>query len=128
MKRIALILLLHVYALAAFGVGIRQFYCCGILKSTNLSFAQESTKKCKGEKEQDGCCKIEHKIFKVKDTHFAADGINDLAKQFISYHLLLPSLEVALYSKDLKGNANSSHAPPLYPITPIYILNCVYRI
>jgi hypothetical protein len=126
-KKLVVILFLTIYALSSFGFGVRQFYCCGKLKSTNISFIQETRKRCSNGDEINGCCKTTYKTFKVKDSHFAADGINHLTKHFTDLHLIVPAFEVKALANEPKSIANSSHAPPFYKV-PIYIFNCVYRI
>jgi hypothetical protein len=129
MQKIAVILLICVYALSSFGVGIKQFYCCGKLKSTSISLVENSKEKCaKGDKKS-GCCKTEFKSLKVKDTHIAADAINNPAKHFTDFHVFIPSFEVAALANEPMGIANASHAPPpSHHGVAVYILNCTYRI
>ena len=81
MKRISLIFLLLIYTLSSFGIGVRQFYCCGKLKSTKVTFIQTENKKCSKDDGTTDCCKTKFKSIKVKDSHFAADGINIAGKQ-----------------------------------------------
>ncbi len=128
MKQIALILLIHVYFLSIFGLGVKQFYCCGNLESTSFSFLQDDNKKCGKEDKQTDCCKTKYQIFKVKDTHLAADGINSLAKPIAHQHIVSPSFELTIWASEPKCINNKIHAPPVYPNTSIYILHCVYRI
>ena len=82
MKKIALLLLINIYALSAFGIGIKQFYCCGKLQSTSISFVQNPTEKCDNGGEKSGCCKTKFQSLKVKDSHIAADAINNPVKHF----------------------------------------------
>lgn len=128
MKKIALILLICVYGLSSFGVGIRQFYCCGKLKSTTISLLQDGKGKCVKGDENSGCCKTKFKSLKVKDTHIAADDISNPVKHFTDLHLFTPSFEVMTLANDLIDIANPSHAPPAHHGIPVYILNCNFRI
>lgn len=128
MKQIALILLICIYALSSFGVGIKQFYCCGKLKSTSVSLVEDSKEKCaKGDKKS-GCCKTKFNSLKVKDTHIAADDISNPVKHFTDIHLFIPSFEVVALVNELMDIANPSHAPPAHHGIPVYILNCNFRI
>jgi len=128
MKKIALILLICIYALSSFGVGIKQFYCCGKLKSTSISFAEDSKIKCaKGDKKSE-CCKTKFNSLKVKDTHIAADDISNPVKHFTDVHLFTLSFEVVALANGPMGIANTSHAPPAHYGIPVYILNCNFRI
>src|SRR5215472_7232286 len=72
MKKIAASLVLLVYAASCLGFGIRQFYCCGELRSVSIEFFKPV--KEGGSTEYQGCCQTRHFNFKVKDTHLSADG------------------------------------------------------
>ena len=128
MKKISLILMICIYSLSTLGLGVRQFYCCGKLKSTDITFVQESKGKCGMGTEKDGCCKFKFKSLKVKDSHVAADGIATPVKHFTDLHLYTPSFEIITLANQPMNVTNTSHAPPLCCGLPIYILNCVYRI
>ena len=128
MKKIALILLICLYTLSSFGIGIRQFYCCGKLKSTTISFEQEVKGKCGKGDENGGCCQTKFKSLKVKDSHIAADAINTPVKHFTDQHLFVPSLEVMVLANEPMDIANTSHAPPVHHGISVYILNCNFRI
>lgn len=129
MKKVALILLICVYALSSFGVGIKQFYCCGKLKSTTISLVEDSKEKCGKGDENSGCCKTKFKSLKVKDTHIVADDISNPAKHFTDLHLFIPSFEIIALANEPMDIANASHAPPpSHHGVPVYILNCTYRI
>lgn len=128
MKKIALIILLGIYSLSTFGVGIRQFYCCGKLKSTDISFVQDGKEKCGKANEKTGCCKTTFKSLKVKDTHIGAEAIGSSDKYFSAVHLIPPIFGVRAIAFEPVTAANPSHAPPFNQSTPIYIFNCVYRI
>lgn len=127
MKKIALLLLISIYALSTFGIGIKQFYCCGKLQSTSISFVQNPTEKCGTGDEKSGCCKTNFQSLKVKDSHIAADAINNQVKHFseaINFTASFESHKLLLQQTVVN---NRSHAPPLHG-TPLYILHCLYRI
>lgn len=129
MKKIALILLICIYTLSSFGIGVRQFYCCGKLKSTDIIYVQqESKEKCGKGIAMGGCCQTKFKSLKVKDSHVAADAINTPVKHFTDLFLYTPSFEVAALTNQPMGVTNTSHAPPLHHGVAIYILHCTYRI
>ncbi len=128
MKKFAVILLFCAYALASFGVVIKQFYCCGKLRSTNISFVQSKPTGCKKGNEKNGCCKNEYQIFKVKDHHFASNALQQPEKFFSEICIpaktdnnenIVPLTEIITYS---------THAPPLLSDRPLYLMNCIYRI
>jgi hypothetical protein len=129
MKKIALILLICIYSLSVFGIGIKQFYCCGKLKSADIVFAEQEVKeKCGKGDEKSGCCKTEYKSLKVKDSHIAAGDISTPVKHFTDLHLFAPSFEVRALANQPLVVANTSHAPPLHHGIPVYLFYCVYRI
>ena len=129
MKKVSAILLFTIYSLTTLGIGIKQFYCCGKLKSTSLTLVQESKEKCKNSDGMKGCCKTQFKSLKVKDSHMAADGNTILVKHFTDLQVTTPSFEINVPSYGPLVIANASNAPPpkLHGV-PVYILNCTYRI
>jgi len=128
MKKVSLILLTIIYALSSFGIGVRQFYCCGKLKSTTVTLIQTENKKCSNDDGTSGCCKTKLKSFKVKDSHVAADGINAPGKHIADICLVAPSFEILALVKQSGDIANAAHAPPSQHGIPLYILDCTYRI
>ncbi|MGG9963721.1 hypothetical protein [Ferruginibacter sp. SUN106] len=129
MKKITAIFLITIYSLTTLGIGIRQFYCCGKLKSTNITLVQEAKEKCSNSDGMKGCCKTQFKSLKVKDSHFAADGITAFVKHFSDLHVATPLLEVKAPANEPVVVANASNAPPpKLNGVPVYILNCTYRI
>ncbi len=128
MKKAALILLVTIYALSSFGIGIKQFYCCGELEATNLTFIQQDVKKC-GKQDEEGCCQTKYQFYKVSDQHAAAVDIISPTKQFTLLHVFTPIYtSLALVNQQLNDSANSSNAPPLHSGVPLFIFNCIYRV
>lgn len=128
MKKFSLILLVCIYSLSVLGIGIKQFYCCGKLKSTAISFVQAAKEKCDKDNSMEGCCKTTFKNLKVKDTHIAAEGIIKPVKPFTDLHLFASYLIVTRMANEPLAVANVSNAPPLYHGVPVYVLHCVYLI
>lgn len=128
MKKISLIALLVIYSLASFGIGIKQFYCCGVLKSTTVHFIGEKEQQCAKEDKEDGCCKTKYQVFQVKDNHISAGDINTSLKYATDLHLDAPVFELVFIDPQLSRKGYTSHAPPLHHGIPLYILHCVYRI
>lgn len=128
MKKIALILLICMYTFSSFGIGISQFYCCGKLKTTSLSFVHFKTPKCTNQNGMEGCCKTTFKSFQVKDNHVAAAYFSNPVKTFTNVNLSYSTFHIsALYSARMH-NVFSGNAPPLYYNLPIYKLYCIYLI
>ena len=126
MKKIALIFLLSIYAISSLGVGIRQFYCCGTLQSTEFDFVQKKKDNCPDTNIKEGCCKTTVQYFKVKDSHVAS-VVNLPLKHLTEMHLRAPSSESATLVRHTKTRI-FIHTPPEKYITPLFILNGVYRI
>ena len=129
MKKIASILLILVYSLATFGVGLKEFYCCGKLKSVGVAFADfGKDKSCKGDNGDEGCCKTRYHYHKVKDNHLATDCTATQAKLTIDLHLHAISVQPIVLGLGQIAVINGIHAPPFDRQVPIYISNCVFRI
>ncbi len=128
MKKAALILLISIYSLCTLGIGIKQFYCCGKLKSTSISFVQYDNEKCSKGNEKKGCCQTKFQSLTIKDSHFAADAVITPVKSFTELHLLTPLFNPASFTNNPAIVANTSHPPPLHQSVPVYILHCVYRL
>lgn len=129
MKKVSAILLFTIYSLTTLGIGIRQFYCCGKLKSTSITLVQDAKEKCTNSNAMKGCCKTQFKSVKAKDSHVAADAITVLVKHFTDWHTTTPSYEINVSVYEPLVVANTSNAPPpkLHGVAT-YILNCTYRI
>lgn len=129
MKKVTLILLISIYSLSTLGIGVQQFFCCGKLKSTTISFTQQVKEKCGNNNTMSGgCCETKFTSLKVKDSHVPADAINTDVKHFTHQYLFAPSYEVMALANEPMNVDNPSHAPPLHHGIPIYILHCTYRI
>ena len=123
MKKTFLILLICAYSIATMGVGFKEFYCCGKLKSTLISLTNKKQPACT----KDGCCKTKHQFLKLSDNHLASADIYLPVK-----HVAVLSFYTPVLTPVFTGRAvhiNGSHAPPLYDDDlPLYLSNCVFRI
>ena len=128
MKKITAIFLLTIYSLTTLGIGIRQFYCCGKLKSTNLTLSQQSKEKCNNADGMKGCCKTKFKTVKAKDNHITSISTTYLFKHFTDLAIPISEFEVKVAINEPVVIANTSHAPPLLRGIPIYILNCTLNL
>lgn len=126
MKKITLILLICMYAISTVGVGISQFYCCGKLKTTSLSFNHADNIKCG--KGMQGCCKTTFKSLQVKDSHVAASVISNPVKPFLDLFFNFASLSVSKVYVSDKKVAFADTAPPFYFNVPLYTWHCAYLI
>ncbi len=128
MKKFALILLICIYSLSTVGFSLKEFYCCGKLKSVTVALAQDTKQKCSKGDEKSGCCNNKYQSFKVKDKHFAVSDLKIPAKHFTDLTLFTPVFQQISFASQQSATANKSHAPPLHTSVPIYIYNCVFRI
>lgn len=128
MKKVALIFLISIYTLSSFGLSIKQFYCCGKLKSTGITFVQQDRiEKC-GKSGMGDCCKTKFQNFKVKDTHIASDAASLPEKHFTETILFYPEFETVVSFQQKATLNNQGHAPPLQHGAPLYIYYCTYLI
>ncbi|PWT99897.1 MAG: hypothetical protein C5B52_09855 [Bacteroidetes bacterium] len=123
MKKIGIISLLCIYSLSVIGISFKEFYCCGKLKSFSVSISHRSDAK----KTDRGCCQTIFKSFKIKDDHVGSNEVKPPAKDFA---YVLPNLTFFQVILPNRASAIVLHIadPPNLRITPIYIVNCVYRI
>ena len=128
MKKVALILLIITYSMSSFGVSLKEFYCCGKLKSVSVSLVNTEKAKCNKGGLEDGCCKLEFKTLKVKDNHFASIHPEALIKYSVELLSNGTTYEPLVFTSQKVDLINGSHAPPLHKGIPIYISNCVFRI
>lgn len=129
MKRFLAFILLLVYFTSATGAVISTHYCGGKISSVTVKNTnKEKCKICKAKEEKKkGCCKTEHKILKVDDTHKSVD----LSYKFtVSDYINTPSYyfqnEVSTVN-DIKVLRAANTSPPLRKV-PVYLYNCVFRI
>ena len=127
MKKASIILLISIYTLSTFGISLKEFYCCGKLKSVTITLQEYKNQKCGKDDDKSGCCKIKFKFYKVRDNHFATDILNSSVKHFSYLSSFTPYIPISPFVKQAEI-ANSNHAPPLYNGVLAYISNCVFLI
>ena len=124
MKKIFLILLICAYTLSTMGVGLKEFYCCGKLKSKFITLTGNNKADCTTE----GCCKTKHQFLKLTDNHLASADIYLPAKHFAAVAFYTPAYHILSFAQQAVHTHNS-HAPPLYDDDlPLYLSNSVFRI
>ncbi len=128
MKKFALILIICIYSLSTVGFNLKEFYCCGKLKSVTVALAQDTKQKCSKGDNKDDCCKTKYQYFKVKDNHLASAHVATPLNSFSDLHTITPSYQSISFATQEIDVINGSHAPPLYTGVPIYLSNCVFRI
>jgi hypothetical protein len=111
------------------GFSLKEFYCCGKLKSISVAFANDGKASCKnGDSQSDNCCKNKFQYFKVKDNHVTAAHISVPGIYSISSDNYFASFEHIDFTSQTAAIAYNSHAPPLYVGVPVYISHCVFLI
>ncbi|MEO8110480.1 MAG: hypothetical protein ABI594_10625 [Ginsengibacter sp.] len=128
MKKLAAISIILIYALATMGFSLKEFYCCGKLKTISITLANEEKSGSKDDSKSDHCCKNKYQYFKVKDNHVNAAHISFTAKHFTSPLPDYFSTEVITFPSQIISFDYRSNAPPLHGHVPIYISNCVFLI
>lgn len=128
MKKVALILLICIYSFATMGFSLKQFYCCGKLKSITVSLTQDTKQECGKGNEKSGCCDNKYQFFKVKDNHISAGQASCPVKYFIDLDIYNPSFNEITFASQKTTIAYRSNAPPLHTGIPLYIYDCVFRI
>ncbi|MDB5250270.1 MAG: hypothetical protein JWQ40_4664 [Segetibacter sp.] len=128
MKRIALILLICIYSASTFGVSLKEFYCCGKLKSVSLTLTRNGKDKCGIGDNNDDCCKTKYQLFKVKDKHLVSADVTTPVKHFVALNLFFTSRKPISFVPGVIIVTNGSNAPPRYSGVPVYISNCVFRV
>jgi hypothetical protein len=121
-KKVAAIFLVFIYTLSFAGVAVNKFYCCGELVSTTLS--SEST----SFQTKDGCCKTTASVFKVKDQHIHASLFSLTNAPAIAFISSFFQTDFSLIYSLTEFVPFNSHAPPYQKSSPIFILNCTFRV
>ena len=99
MKNTALLLLISIYSLSTFGVNLKEFYCCGKLKSVTLTLHEFENRKCNKANDKSGCCKTKFQFYIVNDKHFAADILSTPVKHFTYLGSFAPDLQIIFPAK-----------------------------
>jgi hypothetical protein len=128
MKKAFLIFLVLIYSMSAFGVSLKEFYCCGKLESISVTFAGAKKDKCSKDDNTDLCCKTKFHVLKVKDTHVAPADLSLPFKYCTEQLPLATSYDELHFNFSEVKITNGSHAPPVKKAVPIYIYNCVFRV
>lgn len=127
MKKIVTILLLFIFAGSTMGIGITQFYCCGHLKSTSISFSK-SDKSNSAKNHVFSCCKTTIKNLTLQGSYLGSDYIFGSVKSCAAAVLCTSCHNEKQPLNIMPHLLRQSLSPPLNQGIPIYIFDCVYRI
>jgi hypothetical protein len=128
-KKIVVILLMFTYGSATIGATVHLHYCMNKLVGWSLWYNEkEECIGCGMKEDKTGCCKDEHKYFKIKVDHQKA-----AVAAFIT-NIFTPAV-VASYTDSnfqpfLKATEDYSpcHAPPDIGLTKLHVLHGVFLI
>jgi hypothetical protein len=127
-RKTIVISLLIIYAISTSGISIRQFYCCGILKSVSVVIDNFPKQGCDKGDGKSGCCKNNYQYFKLKDTHFASHELTAPVVFSSDLHIPTGNFLFEAIASQAEIIVHSSNSPPRTSTVPIYISNSVFRI
>lgn len=129
-KKTVVILVLLIYASATVGATAHLHYCMDEFVGWSLFHSEEDKcGKCgMEEKDKEGCCKDEHKHFKLKADHHKTD-IARFINLVTTPGLSEPVIDVSFHSI-LNSNESypTCHAPPDIGNEKLHVLHCVFLI
>lgn len=127
MKRFAAAILAFLYLVTSAGATLQLHYCMDKLVDWNTGQQETSTcGQCGMEKESgkdDGCCKYEHKFFKVSPDQKAVENSLLLMTLVIDLPTPFTTLPAGYHATTTDRQAAPVHAPPLISDIPVYILH-----
>jgi len=112
LKKLILILLTGIYALAVFGTATSTFYCCEKAASVNNIT---------------DCCNNDYQRAEFKTLHVAA-SFHSPARSLQNIYTNISAFAVAKVFQQLSFTNNNTAIPGLHQSVPVYILHCVYRL
>ena len=130
MKKAVVILLILFYGSSTIGATVHMHYCMNELVGWSLLHDEDETcDRCgMAEKDKEGCCKDEHKHFKLKVDHQKANVSHQVA------FIVIPALLAPIVDFDIHSYSNiaeshpTSHAPPDMIRKRLHILYGVFLI
>jgi len=127
MKKVALILLISIYSLATMGFSLKEFYCCGKLKSISLTLSASEKNNAFKFNSKNDCCKNKFHFHKLNNDHFASGPSINTFSDFVYLPHPYYNDGVRRYLS-FQAPAGSIHSPPIFNGVASYITNCVFRI
>lgn len=132
MKKFIVAILAILYLGSATGTTVHLHYCMDKLVGWSLrSEKEDNCNKCGMSKDlkkkSNGCCKDEHKQVKLKTDHKATESFKVLQIDHgvqTNLYATLPSVNFSTLTQENP----LAHSPPRSTSSPVYILNCSFRI
>jgi hypothetical protein len=128
LKKIIIILVLFVYSAATMGATVHLHYCMNEFAGWDLSHDEKDNEcgKCGMKEKKGGCCKDEHKQFKIEDTHQKSSAAKYV--ELISAPALVTPFTIYVFkATSLAYFTPLSNAPPHIP-KRLHLLHCVFLI
>ncbi len=119
-----------IYGSATMGATVHLHYCMD--EFVGWSFHHDKDDKCgkcgMDEKDKEGCCKDEHKHFKLKVDH-QKSGVPTMLTVALAPAIInpLPDFSFQPYLK-VTESYSPCHAPPDIGYTKLHVLHCVFLI
>lgn len=127
MKRFAATILAVLYLVTSAGATLQLHYCMDKLVDWNTGRQEAATcSHCGMEKEtgkDDGCCKYEHKFFKVSPDQKAVENSFLMMALAIALPEPFPTFFAGDHLIAANRQAPPAHAPPRSSDVPVYILH-----
>ncbi len=129
MKKTVVLLLMLIYGSATMGATVHLHYCMNEFVGWSLlSGSDDKCGKCgMEEKDQEGCCKDEHKQLKLKTDHQKA-GVSAF------FMVLAPAITTPVPVFNFQPflqiieRYSTCHAPPNTGDIPLHVFHCVFLI
>lgn len=128
MKKVIVSLIAFLYLGISSGVAVEIHYCMGKKAGMELyGKGNDRCGKCGMKNKTSGCCKDEHKFYKLKDFHITVS--NDLGFDIPAAFDIhnFQEYQYQPYFASITRNI-FNHSPPASFHPPIYLLNCIFRI
>ena len=126
MKKVFATILALLYLATSTGASINIHYCMGKLYSVDLNKTEECGK-CGIKSGKDGCCKVEYKLIKVKDSH------QPVSQELVVVHITVCINNIQYNPADIDisltlQETTKNNSPPPISGSALCILHCVFRI
>jgi hypothetical protein len=133
MKKLIAAILAIIFITTSTGATVYLHYCMGKLADWNLGYNTSDTcgkcgMKISEKKNNNGCCKDDHKFLKnTADQKIAELGFQ--LTQVMVVALPASSIEISFYDfPSMAEVKHVSHAPPRSSCVAVYLRNCVFLI
>jgi hypothetical protein len=130
MKKFVVLILAFLYLSASVGATVHFHFCMNEFVGWSLSHDKDDKcGKCgMDEKDKDGCCKDEHKHFKLKTDH-QKTNVAEFINLVIAPALAVPAVDFTFHpSINSTESYPTCHAPPDIGKNKLHVLHCLFLI